>query len=171
MLFRSLQETHPVSRGVEAFSALDEFYFNIRFTQAAGLERVLLATPPDAAREHIPHPRRKFYLFGGSVPEDVRNNRGREETIGWTFERSGGGRSFGFTGGHFHWNWGHEHYRRLVLNGIAWSAGVKIPERGMPSSDLSFAQLDHGMDGDTPFGYSPQDLARKFRLSLDTPSP
>ncbi|MFT4613467.1 MAG: type 1 glutamine amidotransferase [Bacteroidia bacterium] len=166
-----LPGTHAVNRGVHAFSALDELYFNLRFTQAAGLARVLLATPPDAAREHVPHPRRHFYLFGGTAPQEVSNNKGREETIGWTLERSGGGRSFGFTGGHFHWNWGHEHYRKLVLNGIAWSAGVQIPPQGMPASALSFTQLDQGLDSDTPQLHSPRELAQKFRLKLDTPIP
>ena len=29
-----------------------------------------------------------------------------------------GGRGFGFTGGHFHWNWGNDQFRKLMLNAI-----------------------------------------------------
>lgn len=164
-------DSHPISRGVRAFEALDEFYFNLRFTDKTGLRRVLVGTPPDKARQHIPHPRRTLYLFGGSVPEEVRENYGRPETISWAFERENGGRSFGFTGGHYHWNWGNAHYRKLVLNGIVWSTGVRVPAHGVPTSAQSVSELEQGLDSNQPWLYSSKDTAKKFRLNLDQSTP
>ncbi|HUG37295.1 MAG TPA: ThuA domain-containing protein, partial [Candidatus Limnocylindrales bacterium] len=56
-----------------------------------------------------------------------------ERTVAWAIERAGGGRSFGFTGGHFFANWRLVDFRRLVLNAIVWSAGVNVPEGGVQS--------------------------------------
>ena len=36
--------------------------------------------------------------------------------------RPDGGRGFGLTGCHWHWNWANNNFRTLVLNGIAWVA-------------------------------------------------
>ena len=59
----------------------------------------------------------------------------------WASERPGGGRGFGFTGGHVHWNWAHPDYRKLVLNAIAWIAGAEVPENGINSGPYSMADL------------------------------
>lgn len=61
------------------------------------------------------------------------NVEGVEETVAWTYERpdeSGGGRSFGCTLLHFHENMKIEAFRRAIVNGILWSAGVEVPEGG-----------------------------------------
>ena len=55
---------------------------------------------------------------------------GRDEVIAWTYERAGGGRAFCFTGIDLHKNWELEDQRRLVVNGILWSAGVEVPKDG-----------------------------------------
>jgi len=55
---------------------------------------------------------------------------GADETVAWTFERPGGGRSFGCTLAHFHDNFKIEAFRRAIVNGILWSAGVEVPEGG-----------------------------------------
>src|SRR5207245_1096311 len=39
---------------------------------------------------------------------------GEAHTVAWALERTGGGRSFGFSGLHFHENWQLPEYRRLV---------------------------------------------------------
>jgi ankyrin repeat protein len=52
-------------------------------------------------------------------------------TLAWIFGRN----AFGFTGGHYHHNWGNADYRKLVLNGIVWSAGLEVPADGVPSTD------------------------------------
>jgi type 1 glutamine amidotransferase len=54
----------------------------------------------------------------------------REQVVAWGLTREDGGRSFGTTLGHFHENFAREPFRRLVVNGILWSAGVEVPEQG-----------------------------------------
>lgn len=65
---------------------------------------------------------------------------GREETVGWAWERADGGRSFGYVGMHFHRNWALEEYRRLAVQGIAWSLKLDIPAGGM-NVDIAAADL------------------------------
>ncbi len=49
----------------------------------------------------------------------------QDETVAWTFERADGGRSFGFTGLHFHENWQVPQYRELVSRAVRWT--MKLP--------------------------------------------
>ena len=44
----------------------------------------------------------------------------------------GPGRSFGFTGCHFHQNFGIPEFRKLIVNGILWTAGMEVPKDGAP---------------------------------------
>ena len=44
---------------------------------------------------------------------------GRAEAMMWAVERPDGGRGFGFTGGHFHDNWGNDDFRKTVLNALS----------------------------------------------------
>ncbi len=53
------------------------------------------------------------------------------EIVAWTTERPDGGRGFGFTGGHFHRNWGDADFRKLVLNALFWVAKVDVPASGV----------------------------------------
>jgi type 1 glutamine amidotransferase len=127
--FKGLPE-HPVTRGVRPFGIQDEWYFNIRFAPAAEhVTPILKATPPDNVRR----------------TEAAKQHPGREEIVAWAFERAGGGRSFGFTGGHFHRNWGDEHFRRLVVNAILWTAHVEIPKDGA-RVDLDPSDLNKNLD-------------------------
>src|SRR5262245_40540991 len=87
--FKTMPE-HAITRGVNPFVIQDEWYYNIRFApESKSVTPILKAIPPDKK-------------FGG-----------REEIVGWTHDRKNGGRSFGFTGGHVHKNWGDENFRRL----------------------------------------------------------
>ena len=54
------------------------------------------------------------------------------ETVCWAWQRPGGGRSFGFSGLHFHENWQMPEYRRLVTQGVLWTMNVEIPPEGIP---------------------------------------
>jgi type 1 glutamine amidotransferase len=114
--FKSLPD-HPITRGVKPFSIGDEWYFNIRFApDSKKVIPILKAKPPDNVRGT---PSAKEYP-------------GRPEILAWAFEREDGGRSFGFTGGHFHRNWGDENFRRLVVNAILWTAKADVPTEGAP---------------------------------------
>jgi type 1 glutamine amidotransferase len=127
--FKALPE-HPITRGVKPFSIKDEWYYNIRFIpEMRGVTPILTAVPPDNTR------------FTAGAKE----HPGREEIMAWAFDRPGGGRSFGFTGAHFHRNWGDENFRRLVINAILWSAKQKIPEEGA-KVDLAPGDLDKNLD-------------------------
>jgi hypothetical protein len=52
----------------------------------------------------------------------------------------------GFTGLHFHDNWGHEEFRKTVLNAICWIAGAEIPAEGIVTPALTQADLDANLD-------------------------
>jgi type 1 glutamine amidotransferase len=127
--FKSMPE-HPITRGVKPFGINDEWYFNIRFApESKKVVPILKATPPDDKR--------------GTA--EAKQFPGREEIVAWAMERPKGGRSFGFTGGHFHKNWGDENFRRLVVNAVLWSANVEVPKDGA-KVELDPAELDKNLD-------------------------
>jgi type 1 glutamine amidotransferase len=127
--FKSMPQ-HPITRGVKPFDIRDEWYFNIRFApESKEVTPILKATPPDNVR---------------GTPA-AKEHPGRSEIVAWAFERPNGGRSFGFTGGHFHKNWGDENFRRLVVNAILWTAHVEVPKDGA-KVDLDPADLNKNLD-------------------------
>lgn len=127
--FKSLPD-HPITRGVKPFKLNDEWYYNMRWTPGMkGVTPILMAVPPDATRR----------------TEETKRHPGREEICAWAFDRLNGGRSFGFTGAHFHRNWGDPDFRRLVVNGILWSANVDVPSTGAPV-ELDPADLNRNLD-------------------------
>ncbi|HMJ91061.1 MAG TPA: hypothetical protein VK530_14660, partial [Candidatus Acidoferrum sp.] len=120
---------HPVLRGVKPFTAKgDGWLYNLHFTEDAGFTPLLVGQVPAKSR----------------TTADAKKYIGRDEVIGWTYERKGGGRAFCFTGIDLHKNWEIESQRRFVVNGILWSAGVDVPMAG--------ARVD----------FVPQDLARNL---------
>jgi hypothetical protein len=127
--FKSLPE-HPITRGVKPFSIQDEWYYNIRFAPGMeGVTPILKAVPPDSTR---------------GTPA-AKEHPGRDEIVAWAYERPNGGKSFGFTGGHFHRNWGDENFRRLVVNAILWTARVDVPKGGA-KVDLDLEDLQKNLD-------------------------
>lgn len=63
----------------------------------------------------------------------------------WAVERRHGGRGFGFTGGHFHDNWGNDQFRKTVLNAFLWLAKAEVPQGGVESK-VTQADLDANLD-------------------------
>lgn len=63
----------------------------------------------------------------------------------WAVERPEGGRGFGFTGGHFHDNWGNDPFRKVVLNALLWIAKAEVPSDGVDSK-VSPDQLNANLD-------------------------
>lgn len=55
---------------------------------------------------------------------------GKPVVVGWTYERSKGGRSFGTTLGHFYSNFQREPFRKMIVNAILWTAHIEVPEKG-----------------------------------------
>ncbi|MBK7997695.1 MAG: ThuA domain-containing protein [Verrucomicrobia bacterium] len=120
---------HPVANGVKPFSNRDEWYFNMRWNEAQKkkLTPVLVAKPSDEVRKGP-------YVYPRGPYEHIVAASGRDETMMWTFERKGGGRGFGFTGGHTHANWGDDNQRKVVLNAILWIAKARVPKNGVEST-------------------------------------
>ena len=138
-----LAKDHPITRGVKPFTVNDEWYYNMRFREGMeGVTPILTATPPESTR------RNESSIRGGNPAVFAR--RGMPEVEAWARERPGGGRGFGFTGGHTHWNWGHDDFRKLVLNAIVWCAGVEAPEGGVPSRTPTLEDLEANQDFDPP---------------------
>ena len=132
---------HEIWNGVNAFSVNDEWYYHMRFVKnMKGVTPILTDVPPastlkrsDGARSGNP-----------TVRKAVAN--GETQHVAWAYERSNGGRGFGFTGGHVHMNWQNDDNRKLMLNAILWTAKVTIPKSGVvsrtPTKDEMLENLD-----------------------------
>lgn len=122
--FTSLPD-HPITQGVKPFTLTDEWYYHMRFRKnMKGVTPILTAIPPASTlnRPDGPH----------EGNPQVRAKKGQPQHVAWATQRPDGGRSFGFTGGHYHKNWADDNFRRLVLNAILWTANVEVPENGFP---------------------------------------
>ena len=95
--------SHPIMRGIGSYDVRDEFYYRLKFVEPAGSIHPLLSVPVD---------------------DDV-------HTVAWSWKRPDGGRSFGFSGCHFHDNWRLPQYRRMIAQATLWSVTEAIPEDGL----------------------------------------
>ncbi len=100
---------HPVSRGVTPFKIDDGWLFKNTFVPEMKGVTPLLRTW---------NPKTKVEPAAG------------QDVVAWAYERTEGGRSFTFTGAHLHASFAQEGYRRFLVNGILWSAGVEVPKSG-----------------------------------------
>ncbi len=98
---------HPLCAGLTPFELREEYYYRIRFRDGDARRVPVLVTPIPGERD--------------------------DQVVAWAVERAGGGRGFGFTGGHFFDNWKVENFRRMVLNAIVWTAGAEVPAGGVRS--------------------------------------
>jgi len=131
---------HPITQGVKPFSVRDEWYFHLRFTEKSSqLIPILQDVAPDNTME------RPDGSHTGNPAARASVAAKESQIVAWALERPDGGRGFGFTGGHFHKNWGNDEQRKLVLNAILWTAKAEVPANGLESkvteADLS-ANLD-----------------------------
>ncbi len=119
---------HPVTRGVKPFATHDEWYFNMRWIPAGqGVTPILVSKPSDTVRKGP-------YVHPAGPYAHIVAAAGRSETMMWVYERAGGGRGFGFTGGHTHRNWSDPNQRKVMLNAVVWLAGLEVPADGVNSS-------------------------------------
>jgi type 1 glutamine amidotransferase len=102
---------HPILKGIEPFKIKDEFYYSLKFAKLEGSVKPLVQAVVD----------------------------GKKETVAWTWERPDGGRSFGFSGLHFHENWKRIEYRRLVSQAVLWTLKLPVPEKGLA---VDVAEMD-----------------------------
>ncbi|MCB9953539.1 MAG: ThuA domain-containing protein [Planctomycetaceae bacterium] len=144
---------HPITRGVKPFTIKDEWYFNMRFVQdipgnvpkdvdGVKFVPILVAVPSDEVRDGP-------YVYPKGPYPHIQQDKGRAEAMMWSVERPNGGRGFGFTGGHFHDNWGNDDYRKTVLNSFLWLAHAEVPAGGVESK-LAEGDLDANLDPKPP---------------------
>jgi type 1 glutamine amidotransferase len=110
--------THPINRGWKEFVIHDEPYTNNYFGKdGPGKGVTLLATsmlPPDSPKE---------------------------ETVAWSIQRPDKGRGFGVVMPHFYKNWLNQDLRKLILNGIVWTARQEVPKNGFESEAPNLEQF------------------------------
>jgi len=94
---------HPITTGLDDFALRDEFYYRLKRSSQGSISPLLL------------------------VPID-----GNAEMVAWAYDRPDGGRSFGFSGMHFHDNWKSLPCRRMIAQGLFWTLKLPIPEDGLP---------------------------------------
>ena len=93
---------HPIAFGIDNFRLRDEYYFQLKFAKAGTIRPIL------------------------QVAID-----GRPETVAWAYERPDGGRSFGFSGMHYHSNWELPACRRVIAQGLLWTLKMPVPREGV----------------------------------------
>jgi hypothetical protein len=109
-----------------------------------GVTPILTAVPPDNTRgapgANDGH---------GGNPE-VQKHMGEPEHVLWVVERPGGGRGFGCTGGHDHWNWASDNFRKTLLNACVWIAHGEVPKDGVSSKTPSLDEMLENEDDPVP---------------------
>jgi len=147
---------HPITAGVEPFSIHDEWYYHMRFREnMTGVTPILtdLPGPETLVRSDGPH-------SGNPKVRQAVLQRKQPQHLAWAATRPDGGRGFGFTGGHDHWNWGEPNFRKLVLNAIAWCAHTEIPVGGVGHAQVTLEQLEQNQDEEPSQDFD-RDVIRK----------
>ena len=157
---------HEVTHGVRPFTTRDEWYYHMRFREGMeGVTSILAAVPPPGL-----HGSDKSHDGNAEVHDP---NRHEPETVVWVSEDpQTHQRGFGCTGGHFHFNWAQDDYRKTILNCIVWIAHVSVPENGVeskrPTLDDLMANLDKKRRGASDPHETQEDLER-MNQPLATP--
>ncbi len=152
---------HPTTRGVKPFEVNDEWYYHMRFREGMkGVTPILTDLPgketltrPDGAHSGNPHVRAAVL------------DRKEPQHVAWATVREDGGRGFGFTGGHNHWNWGDPNFRKLVLNAIVWTAQGEVPKAGVGDKPLGLTDLEENQDEQQPANFNRDAIRKRFNLS------
>src|SRR5688572_10398459 len=128
-----------------------------------GVTPILTALPPkeSLSRPDGPH-------SGNPAVRQAVLERKEPQHMAWAAERPGGGRGFGFTGGHDHWNWGDPNFRKVVLNAIVWCAHGEVPKNGVESPVVTLEALEANMEPKTkPGNFDREAIRKKIKLPPD----
>jgi hypothetical protein len=140
---------HDITRGVKPFTINDEWYYHMRFLGGTNdVTPILVDVPPASSLNRPDGP------YGGNKAVRAAIAQKQPQTMAWARERPDGGRGFGITGAHFHWNWGNDSFRKLVLNAIVWAAHVPVPEAGVPSRTPTLEDLEANQDDKPPADFN-----------------
>ena len=148
---------HPVANGVKPFKTNDEWYYNMRFREGMkGVSPILSAVPPDSTRQGKDGPH--------SGNPEVRKGVGKNqpEHVVWVSENDNGSRGFGCTGGHVHWNWAQDDFRKTVLNAIVWVAKIDVPQNGVESSRPTVDEMLQNHDEKVPENFNKEEMAKRI---------
>ena len=157
---------HPITSGVKPFQTRDEWYFHMRFPEGMkGVTPILSAVPPASTMD------RPDGAHSGNPTVRKEVARGELQHVAWATERPNGGRSFGFTGGHYHWNWGRTEPTKLVANAILWSAHMPVPESGASVEPKTLKQLQENQDDPIKSDFKPQEIIKTFQLISSNSQP
>ena len=118
---------HPILRGVEPWTSREEFYINYRLSDNRRRTPLLIATP--TADTPMPSAPPAMIPLRAPLPPDPPNVP--PSLVSWAVERPSGGRGFVMTGVDWHKNLSIDSYRRELLNGIVWAAGIEVPAGGV----------------------------------------
>ena len=135
---------HEITRGLKPYRVWDECYFHLRCSETECEHVVPLhqSLPP----VNVIRPGLRADSGSESALQEVRDEK-QSQYCSWGFNRPGGGRAFGYTGGHLHWNWARDEVRKLVLNGIYWTSGAEVPEEGVVTPRPSAKQMLANLKG------------------------
>lgn len=100
----AVAEGHPIVAGIDDFRIHEEFYYHLKTLPEAKLTPLLKAEID-----------------------------GERHMVAWAWERAGGGRSFGYSGCHYHENWARPEYQRFIAQGVLWTLGITPPADGFPA--------------------------------------
>ena len=92
----------------------------------------------------------------------MRAQKGSPEHLAWVYERPGGGRGFGFTGGHWHWSWASDTFRKSVINGILWTARMEVPANGFETPRPTMDELLKNQDYEPDKNFNRQEWEKKI---------
>ncbi len=174
---------HPTTNGVKPFSTHDEWYYHMRFREKMdGVTPILTDLPPattlvvlDKDGKIVMEEKDGKQVPKLSRPENAHNNNPHArkailedkepQHMAWATQRPDGGRGFGCSGGHDHWNWGNPQFRKLILNAIVWTAGVDVPAAGVPAGKVTVDDLLQNHDEPIPADF---DTNEKWRPRIQT---
>ncbi len=157
---------HPITSGVKPFTINDEWYFHMRFRpDMKGVTPILSAHPPKETMS------RGDGAHSGNPDVRKSMDNGDIQHVAWAAERDGGGRGFGFTGGHFHWNWADENFRKVVLNAIVWTAHGDVPANGVTTKSPTREDLEANQDEPKPGTEAQKKTGRKIKRSVAMTKP
>ncbi|MBK67764.1 MAG: hypothetical protein CMP22_06500 [Rickettsiales bacterium] len=103
---------HPISRGWNEFGIRDEPYGNNYF----------------GPNDNKPAPNVTVIATAMIPPEAP-----KREPVAWCVQRADKGRGFGIVMPHFYKNWSNDDLRTLIVNAVVWTAGERIPRKGVVS--------------------------------------
>lgn len=153
---------HPITSGVAPFEIVDEWYYHMRFPEGMkGVTPILSDVP---SKETLSRP---DGTHSGNPYVRAAVAKKEPQHLAWAYEREDGGRGFGFTGGHYHWNWSDPNFRKLVLNAIVWCAKADVPAGGVSDAPKTLAELEANQDEKQPKDFDREKIRKEFHLPAD----